>query len=152
MKASEITKKWYVIDATDVIVGRLAAEISRILRGKHKPFYTPHMDCGDHVIVINAEKIAFTGRKWNDKEYHRHTGYPGGLKTQTAEHIRRGHPDRVLYMAVSRMVPRGPLGEQQMTHLRIYAGDAHPHAGQNPEVIDFAGRNRKNSYNVGMVS
>lgn len=152
LKASEITKQWYLVDAANLVTGRLAAELSRILRGKHKPSYTPHMDCGDNIVVVNAEKIAFTGKKWRDKIYYRHTGYPGGIKSQSAEHIRRQYPERILRLAVQRMLPRGPLGRQQMSNLRIYVGNEHPHAGQNPKKLDIAAQNKKNSYGSEKVS
>lgn len=144
-KASDVEKKWLLIDAEGVVLGRLAATIATILRGKHKPMYTPHIDCGDNVIVINADKVRLTGRKRQQKTYYRHTGYPGGIKEATAAQILDGRfPERVVTKAVERMVPRGPLGRQQMTNLRVYAGTDHPHAAQQPEVLDVAGRNPKN--------
>ena len=130
LKASEIQKKWVVIDAEGLVVGRLAAIISTRLRGKHKPVYTPHMDCGDNVIVINAEKILFTGNKLTGKKYYWHTGYIGGIKDRTPEKFLSGKtPERVVELAVKRMLPRGPLGKHQFANLRVYAGAEHPHAG-----------------------
>jgi len=144
-KPGEVEKKWYVIDAEGVVLGRLAATVANILRGKHKPSYTPHIDCGDHVVIINAEKVALTGRKRSDKVYYRHTGYPGGIKSATAAEILDGRfPERVIEKAVERMVPRGPLGRQQLRKLKVYPGAEHPHDAQQPEVLDFASRNAKN--------
>lgn len=144
-KPADIEKKWIVIDADGVVLGRLAVEIARILRGKNKPTYTPHMDCGDNVIVINAEKVKLTGKKLSDKVYYWHTGHPGGIKERTAGQILSGaHPERVVTKAVERMVPRGPLGRQQMKNLRVYAGAEHPHEAQSPVVLDFASQNPKN--------
>ena len=145
-KPADIEKKWIVIDADGVVPGRLASRIATILRGKHKPSYTPHMDCGDNVIVINAERVRLTGRKLADKQYYWHTGYPGGIKSRTAGQVISGkHPERVILKAVERMVPRGPLGRQQMSNLRVYAGGEHPHEAQQPEVYDFASENSKNA-------
>ncbi len=144
-KPREVEKKWHLIDADGLVVGRLASIVANILRGKHKPSYTPHVDCGDHVIVVNAGKVKLTGRKAEQKEYHRHTGYPGGLKTVTAAKILDGKfPERVLEKAVERMVPRGPLGRDQMRALHLYNGTEHPHGGQSPEPLDIASMNRKN--------
>lgn len=144
-KPDEIEKKWLLIDAEGVVLGRLAARVATILRGKHKPIYTPHMDCGDNVIIINAEKIKLTGKKLSDKIYYRHTGYPGGIKSRTAGQILEGKfPERVVAKAVQRMIPRGPLGRQQLRNLRVYAGAEHPHEAQSPEVYDFAAENPKN--------
>ena len=144
-KASEIEKKWFVIDADGVVLGRLATQIAIILRGKHKTTFTPHMDCGDNVIVINAEKVALTGRKLSDKKYYWHTGYPGGIKERTAGQILEGkHPDRVVSKAVERMITSNRLGRQQLKNLRVYAGTEHPHEAQQPEVLDIAARNPKN--------
>lgn len=148
-KASEIEKKWVLIDAEDVVLGRLASTVANILRGKHKPTYTPHMDCGDNVIIVNAAKVRLTGKKRNDKIYYRHTGHPGGIKSQSAAEILDGRfPERVIEKAVQRMIPRGPLGRAQMRNLRVYAGGEHPHDAQQPEVIDFAARNPKNKRGV----
>lgn len=144
-KPSDIEKKWILVDADGVVLGRLAATIATILRGKHKPSYTPHMDCGDNVIVINADKVALTGRKRRNKTYYRHTGWPGGIKSQTAAEILDGQfPERVVQLAVKRMIPSGPLGRQQMRNLRVYAGTDHPHEAQKPEVLDIAAQNPKN--------
>ena len=145
VKPAEVEKKWLLVDADGLVVGRAATIIANILRGKHKPSFTPHVDCGDNVVVINADKIRFTGRKLDQKVYYRHTGYPGGIKGVTAGKILEGRfPERVLEKAVERMIPRGPLGRQQMRNLRVFAGAEHSHEAQNPEVIDIASRNRKN--------
>ena len=145
-KPSEIERKWCVVDAEGLVLGRMASIISMRLRGKHKPTYTPHMDCGDHVIVINADKIQLTGRKRSDKVYYRHTGYPGGIKSRTAGQILEGaHPERVVIKAIERMVSRNPLGTQQMRKLHVYAGTGHPHEAQNPEILDIAAMNPKNT-------
>ena len=142
---SEVEKKWVLIDADGLVVGRVASIVANILRGKTKPTYTPHVDCGDNVVVINADKIRFTGRKLDQKVYYRHTGYPGGIKGVTAGKILEGRfPERVLEKAVERMIPRGPLGRQQMRNLRIFSGAEHSHTAQNPEFLDIAARNRKN--------
>ena len=145
VKPAEVEKKWLLIDADGLVVGRAATIIANILRGKHKPSFTPHVDCGDNVIVINADKIRFTGKKLDQKVYYRHTGYPGGIKGVTAGKVLEGRfPERILEKAVERMIPRGPLGRQQMRNLRIFAGAEHTHAAQNPEPLDVAGMNRKN--------
>jgi large subunit ribosomal protein L13 len=145
-KPSEIDKKWILIDADGLIVGRLASLIAGRLRGKHKPTFTPHMDCGDHVIVINAEKVVFTGNKLSQKIYYRHTGYPGGIKETRANQLLGGrHPTRVLEKAVQRMMPGGPLSRQQLRHLKVYAGPNHLHEAQQPVAFDVAALNRKNS-------
>ena len=144
-KPAEVEKKWLVIDAEGVVLGRLAAQVATILRGKHKPTYTPHIDCGDNVIIVNAEKVQLTGNKLSAKTYHWHTGYPGGIKSRTAGQIIGGaHPERVVVKAVERMVPRNRLGRQQMKNLKVYAGPEHPHAAQQPEAYDFAALNPKN--------
>lgn len=144
-KPSDIEKKWVLIDAQGLVVGRLAAIIANRLRGKHKPSFTPHMDDGDHVIVINAQQVVFTGKKRNDKVYYWHTGHPGGIKERTADKILDGRfPERVLHKAVERMVPRGPLGRRQMKNLRIYAGAEHPHEAQQPTKLDVGALNNKN--------
>ena len=144
-KPAEVEKGWHLIDAEGLVVGRVASIIANILRGKHKPSFTPHVDCGDHVVVINADKVRFTGNKPKQKTYYKHTGYPGGIKGVTAEKVLEGRfPERVLEKAVERMVPRGPLGRQQMKNLHLYNGTEHPHEGQNPQVLDIASRNRKN--------
>jgi len=145
-KPSEVDRKWLLIDAEGVVLGRLAVIVATFLRGKHKPIYTPHIDCGDHVIVINADKVRLTGNKMTDKIYHRHTGYPGGIKSTTPEKIFAGkHPERVVLKAVERMIPKGPLGRQQFTKLRVYASAQHPHESQKPEIIDVAAMNPKNA-------
>ena len=145
-KPNEVEKKWVLIDAEGLVVGRLASIIATRLRGKHKPAFTPHVDCGDHVIVVNAEKVVFTGKKRTDKKFYWHTGYPGGIKERTMDKILDGaHPDRVITKAVERMMPKeSPLARSQMTHLRVYAGPAHPHEAQTPEVLDVAAMNPKN--------
>jgi large subunit ribosomal protein L13 len=145
-KASEIEKKWVVIDAAGLVVGRLATLIALRLRGKHLPSYTPHMDCGDHVIVVNAAKVLLTGNKLQDKVYYRHTGYIGGIKERRAGEILSGKfPERVVEKAVERMLPRGPLGRRQLAHLRVYPGPEHPHEAQQPEAVDIAALNPKNT-------
>ena len=145
-KAKDIEKKWLLVDASGLIVGRAAAIIANRLRGKHKPTFTPSMDCGDNVIVINAEKIEFTGKKRQQKTYYWHTGFPGGIKERKAHHWLDGKfPDRVLEAAVKRMLPGGPMKRQQMSNLRIYKGTAHPHEAQNPETLDIAAMNPKNT-------
>lgn len=143
-KPSDIDKKWVLIDAEGLVVGRLAALIAARLRGKHKPTFTPHMDCGDNVIVVNAEKVVLTGKKLSDKTYHRHTGYPGGIRSDTAGEVLHGKfPERVLLKAVERMLPRGPLGRKQFGNLRVYTGTDHPHEAQSPEALDVAGMHKK---------
>ncbi len=145
-KPAEVVKQWLLIDAEGLVVGRLASIIADRLRGKHKPSFTPHVDCGDNIIVINAEKVKFTGRKAGQKIYYRHTGHPGGIKEVTAAKLLEGRfPERVIEKAVERMVPRGPLGRQQMRNLRVFAGTEHPHAAQDPIVLDIAAMNPKNS-------
>ncbi|MDB5407107.1 MAG: rplM [Rhodospirillales bacterium] len=145
-KPSDLDKKWLLIDAEGLVLGRLATIIANRLRGKHKPSYTPHMDCGDHVVVVNAEKVALTGNKAADSIYYWHTGFPGGIKGRSKGAILGGkHPERVIMKAVERMVPRGPLGRQIMGHLRVYAGTAHPHEAQQPVTLDVAAMNRKNT-------
>ena len=144
-KPAEVERKWYVIDAEGKTLGRLASEVASILRGKKKPIYTPHVDCGDYVIVINAEKVKLTGKKLTDKVYYRHTGWIGGIKETTPAKILAGKfPGRVIEKAVERMISRNPLGRQQMTKLRVYAGAEHPHTAQNPIVLDIASKNPKN--------
>jgi large subunit ribosomal protein L13 len=145
-KPAEVNKKWVLIDADGLVVGRAAVVIANILRGKHKTTFTPHVDCGDNVIVINAEKVKFTGRKPIQKFYYRHTGYAGGIKEVRADKVLEGRfPERVLMKAVERMVPRGPLGRQQMRNLKVYSGPEHPHGAQQPEPLDVAALNTKNS-------
>jgi large subunit ribosomal protein L13 len=146
LKTADIEKKWILVDAENAVVGRLAAFVAMRLRGKHRPDYTPHMDCGDNVIIINAEKVALTGKKRTDKVYYWHTGHPGGLKERTADKILDGRfPDRVMRKAVQRMLPKeSPLARKQLSNLRVYAGTDHPHSAQEPEVIDFASLSPKN--------
>ncbi len=140
-----VEKKWHLIDADGLVVGRVASIIANILRGKHKPSFTPFIDCGDNVIVINAEKVRFTGKKLADKVYYKHTGYAGGIKGITAAKVLDvKFPERVLEKAVERMIPRGPLGRAQLRNLRVFAGTEHPHEAQNPEVLDIGSMNRKN--------
>jgi large subunit ribosomal protein L13 len=144
-KPAEIEKKWVTIDAKGLVVGRLASIIALRLRGKHKPTFTPHVDCGDNVIVINAEKVVLTGRKLQQKVYRHHTGYIGGIKERSAKFIMEGRfPERIVEKAVERMLPHGPLGRQQFGNLRVYAGPDHPHAAQNPQPLDIGAMNRKN--------
>ncbi|QPH53562.1 50S ribosomal protein L13 [Pontivivens ytuae] len=145
-KPADIEKKWILIDAEGVVLGRLASIIAMRLRGKHKATFTPHMDMGDNVIVINADKVQLTGNKRTDKTYYWHTGHPGGIKSRTAEQLLEGKfPERVVTKAVQRMLPGGPLSRQQMTNLRVYAGGEHPHEAQNPEVLDVKSMNAKNT-------
>jgi large subunit ribosomal protein L13 len=145
-RPSEADKRWVMIDAEGLVVGRLAAIIASRLRGKHKPIFTPHIDTGDNVIVINADKVVFTGNKRNNKVYYWHTGYPGGIKQRKAHQILDGRfPERVLEAAVRRMMPDGPLARQQLKNLRIYSGSEHPHQAQTPDVLDLASRNEKNT-------
>ncbi|HEV3260746.1 MAG TPA: 50S ribosomal protein L13 [Gemmataceae bacterium] len=132
-KKGEVKQRWLLIDANNQVVGRLAVHIATILRGKHRPEYTPHQDTGEYVIVINAEKVRFTGKKWQTKTYQSYSHYPGGLKTVSAREVIQKHPERILLEAVKRMVPRNRLGRQQMTKLKIYAGPTHPHQAQKPE-------------------
>ena len=144
-KPHEVVKDWHLIDADGLVVGRVASLVANILRGKHKPIYTPHVDCGDNVIIINAEKVRFTGKKMTDKDYYKHTGHPGGIKHTTPVKILEGKfPERVLEKAIERMIPRGPLGRDQMRALRVYGGSEHPHVAQSPNVLDVAAMNRKN--------
>jgi len=144
-RPSDIEKQWVLIDADGLVVGRLAALIATRLRGKHKATFTPHMDCGDHVVVINAGKVALTGKKRADKIYYRHTGYPGGIKSTIAGQMLDGkHPERVLLKAVERMLPRGPLSRKQFSNLRVYAAEEHPHQAQEPKALDVAKLNPKN--------
>ena len=144
-KPSDIQRKWFVVDAEGVVLGRLSAEIAKILRGKHKPSYVPNLDCGDYVVVINAEKVKLTGHKLTQKKYFKHTGYVGGIKETTPAKILAGRfPERIIEKSVERMISRNPLGRQQMTKLKVYAGSEHPHSAQNPEVLDIASRNPKN--------
>lgn len=146
LKPADVNKDWILIDAEGVVLGRLAVVIANRLRGKHKPQFTPHVDCGDNVIVINADKIQMTGNKRADKRYYWHTGHPGGIKFRTAAQVLDGaHPERVVEKAVERMITRNRLGRQQMTNLRIYAGAEHPHEAQQPIVLDLKSMNPKNT-------
>jgi large subunit ribosomal protein L13 len=145
LKPADVRKKWILIDAEGVVLGRLAAFVANRLRGKHLAAYTPHVDCGDNVVVVNAEKVRVTGRKLEDKVFQWHTGHPGGIKERTIGQILGGrYPERVIEKAVERMVPRGPLGRKQMRNLKIYSGPEHPHAAQSPVTIDLAALNAKN--------
>ena len=139
LRKEDVDKKWILIDADGIVLGRLASKVSMILRGKHKPSFTPHADCGDHVIIINAEKVKFTGKKLDDKIYYWHTGHPGGIKSRTARQIiERKFPDRVIRMAVKRMIPKGPLGSVQLSNMKVYAGSNHPHEAQAPELLNIS--------------
>ncbi len=145
-KPKDVTRTWHVINAEGLVVGRVAAQIAKILRGKHKAQYTPHIDCGDHVIVINAEKMQFTGKKSDDRIFYWHTGYPGGIKQRSMRQILEGkYPERVLKKAIERMMPKeSPLARQQLLHLHVYAGTEHPHSAQTPKALDLVVQNRKN--------
>ena len=139
LRKEDVDKKWILIDADGIVLGRLASKVSMILRGKHKPSFTPHADCGDHVIIINAEKVKFSGKKLVDKIYYWHTGHPGGIKSRTARQIIEGKfPDRVIRMAVKRMIPKGPLGSVQLSNMKVYAGSNHPHEAQAPELLNIS--------------
>lgn len=145
LRAQDVEKKWYIVDAEGVVLGRLAGQIALRLRGKHKPSFTPHVDCGDNIIVINAEKVMITGNKKDQDIFYWHTGYPGGIKGKSKGEILEGrHPERVVMKAVERMLPKTKLGRQMLTNLRVYAGTDHPHMPQNPETLDIAGLNAKN--------
>jgi large subunit ribosomal protein L13 len=145
-KPAEVTKKWYIIDAENLVVGRLSSIVAKILRGKHKPMFTKHIDCGDNVIIINAEKVHLTGNKMANKNYYWHTGHPGGIKSRTAKQLIEGKfPERVLQNSIERMIARTPLGRDQIRKLHIYKGNEHPHQAQKPEVLDVASMNSKNS-------
>ncbi len=148
IKKNELKNNWLLIDANNAIVGRLAAYISKVLRGKNKTQYTPNMDNGDFVVVTNIEKIKFTGQKFNNKKYYRHTGHPGGIKSSTPAILSKTKPGEVLKLAVKRMLPGGPLAKKQLSKLKIYKGTSHPHASQNLKVIDFAKMNKKNYITV----
>ncbi len=144
-KPADIVRNWVLIDAEGVVLGRLASLVAMRLRGKHKATFTPHMDCGDHIVIVNAEKVRLTGNKLQDKMYYRHTGYVGGIKERSAGQVLSGRfPERVIQKAVERMVPRGPLGRDVMRKLHVYAGGEHPHAGQNPQPLDVGAMNAKN--------
>ncbi len=145
LKPSEVTKKWMLVDAEGVVLGRLASVLAKRLRGKHLPNYTPHVDCGDNIVVINADKVRVTGKKLKDDVFYWHTGYPGGIKERTAGETLAGRfPERLLEKAVERMIPRTPLGRKQMNNLKVYAGSSHPHEAQKLEALDVAGMNPKN--------
>ena len=145
-KTADIEKKWILIDAKGLVVGRLATIVAMRLRGKHKPSFTPHMDDGDKVVIVNADKVVFTGRKRDQKVYYHHTGYIGGIKERSAKSILEGkHPERIVEKAVERMLPRGPLGRRQLSNLRVYAGAEHPHEAQQPETVDIGKLNPKNT-------
>ena len=145
LKPADVEKKWFLVDAEDVVLGRLASVVALRLRGKHKPSFTPNVDCGDNIIVVNAEKVRLTGAKHADKTYYWHTGYPGGIKSRTAGQILEGkHPQRVVEKAIERMLPKTKLGRQMLRNLRVYSGDEHPHVAQAPEVLDVAAMNPKN--------
>ena len=146
LKPADVEKKWVVIDASGLVVGRLATIVAMRLRGKHKPAYTPHVDCGDNIIIVNAEKVVFTGRKRENKVYYHHTGYIGGIKERSAKFILEGRfPERIVEKAVERMLPRGPLFRKILGNLRVYKGTEHPHAAQSPEALDVAALNSKNT-------
>jgi len=146
IKPQEMKPNWLVIDASGVVLGRLASYVAKVLRGKHKASYTPNLNCGDHVVIINADKVKLTGKKITDKVYYRHTGFPGGIKEQTPQFILNSKfPERIIEKAVERMLPKdGPLARDQMRNLRVYKGTEHPHTAQNPKVVDFASFNPKN--------
>lgn len=145
VKPDDIKREWFVIDAEDIVLGRLASKVSMLLRGKHKPYFSSHLDCGDYVVIVNADKVGLKGKKRTKKTYYRHTGHPGGIKETTAEKILDGkHPERVIIKAVERMVARSPMGRKQMKKLKVYKGAEHGHSAQNPTVIDFGSENRKN--------
>ncbi len=145
LKPAEVQKAWVVIDAEGLILGRLASLVAMRLRGKHKPQFTPHVDCGDHVVVVNAEKVQVTGNKAEQSVFHWHTGYPGGIKGRTLrERLEGRYPERVIHKAVERMITRGPLGRKQMKNLHVYKGSEHPHGGQQPVSLDVGAMNRKN--------
>lgn len=145
-KPQDIKNEWWVIDAEGVVLGRMASHVAKMLRGKHKPTFTPHADCGDHVVIINAQKVKLTGNKKAAKRYYWHTGFPGGIKERSAEAILRGkHPERVIEKAIERMMPKdSPLARQQLAKLRVYGGGEHPHVAQQPKVLNFAAMNEKN--------
>ena len=144
-KQSEVEKKWILIDATDVVVGRVASYIANRLRGKHKSIYTPHVDCGDNVIIINAKKVHLTGNKKEDKIYYRHTGYPGGIKESNPEKMKsKNKSNEIIKLAIKRMIPSGPLGKKQLSNCKIYSGSEHMHAAQNPLTLDISKLNNKN--------
>ena len=139
LKSADVVKKWILIDAENAVLGRLASTVSNLLRGKHKPSYTPHVDCGDNVVIINAKKVKLTGNKINNKIYYWHTGYPGGIKSKSAKKILESKfPDRIIRLAVKRMIPKGPLGSQQISNMKVYNGNEHPHEAQSPEKFNLS--------------
>ena len=148
IKKNDIKNNWVLIDAENIVVGRLATYISKVLRGKNKTQYTPNMDNGDFVVVTNIEKIKFTGKKFTNKIYYRHTGYPGGIKSTTPSFLANKKPEDILKMAVKRMLPRGPLAKKQLSKLKIYKGNNHPHEMQKPQVVDFGKANSKNKISI----
>ena len=144
VRPSDIVKKWYLVDATDLVLGRLAVVLANYVRGKHKVYFTPNIDCGDHVVVVNAEKIKLTGNKLNNHMHYWHTGYPGGIKSRSYAQILEGkNPQEAIQLAVKRMVPKGPLGKEQLRKLYVYSGDKHPHDAQKPEFIDLKTMKKK---------
>ena len=145
-KPEDVVARWHLIDADGLVLGRLAGIAAIMLRGKHKPMFSTNIDCGDHIVVINAEKVTLTGRKRDQKTYYWHTGYPGGIKSRTAGQILdSAHPERIVQKAVERMLPKGPMGRKQFTKLKVYVGPDHPHEAQNPEMLDIASMNPKNA-------
>ena len=136
-KNTEVLKKWHLIDAEGMVVGRLASQVAKILRGKNKPIYTPHVDTGDFVVIVNADKVRFTGKKLDQKAYYHHTGYPGGIKKKIAKDILKDNPERILFSAVRGMLPKNKLGRQQLSKLKVYSGARHPHTAQNPEALNI---------------
>jgi large subunit ribosomal protein L13 len=136
-KSAEVTRDWYIVDATGKVLGRVAAEVARRLRGKHKPEFTPHVDTGDYIVVVNADKLRVTGNKTKDKLYHRHTGYPGGIYSTSFEKLQEKHPERVLQLAVKGMLPKGPLGYAMIKKMKVYAGGEHPHTAQQPKPLEI---------------
>jgi len=148
-KPAEVESKWHLIDAEGLVLGRLAAICATMLRGKHKPMFTPHIDCGDNIVVVNAEKVHLTGRKLKDKIFYWHTGYPGGIKGRSmGQTLASKHPERVIQKAVERMLPKGVLGREQLKKLKVYAGPTHPHEAQQPKAFDVAALNRKNTRSI----
>ena len=148
-RPSDINKKWFLVDAKDLVLGRLSVVLANYVRGKHKANYTPSIDCGDNIVVINAEKVVLTGKKIDDKIHYWHTGYPGGIKSRSYNEIIEGkNPEKAIKLAVKRMIPKGPLGRQQIKKLHIYTGENHPHVAQNPELLNIEAMNKKNKREV----
>ena len=148
-RPSDINKKWFLVDAKDLVLGRLSVILANYVRGKHKANYTPSIDCGDNIVVINAEKVVLTGKKIDDKIHYWHTGYPGGIKSRSYNEIIEGkNPEKAIKLAVKRMIPKGPLGRQQIKKLHIYTGENHPHLAQNPEPLNIEAMNKKNKREV----